>query len=163
MSAHLHPLLCAVAIGCGGTLALDAWARLLAHALGVPATNWAMVGRWLAHMRTGRFVHASIGAATPVRGELALGWLFHYAVGIAYGLILVAWQGEAWLRAPTPSAPLLLSLALLVAPYCVMMPGLGLGIAGAKTPRPRLTRLKSVAGHGVFGLGMYASAFALAG
>ncbi|MGE0485634.1 MAG: DUF2938 domain-containing protein [Gammaproteobacteria bacterium] len=158
MSTEPHPFLLAVAIGCGGTLALDAWVLLLARGFGVPATNWAMVGRWLAHMRNGRFVHDAIGAAAPVPGELALGWGFHYAIGIAYGVLLVAWRGADWLRAPTVLAPLLLSLALLVMPYCVMMPGLGLGIAGARTPRPNVTRLKSVASHTVFGLGMYATA-----
>uniref|UniRef100_UPI0035BBB340 DUF2938 family protein n=1 Tax=Pedomonas mirosovicensis TaxID=2908641 RepID=UPI0035BBB340 len=58
--------------------------------------------------------------------------------------------------------PIILSWALLVAPYFIMMPGMGAGIAGAKTPRPAVTRLKSVVGHSIFGLGMYATALALA-
>ncbi|HMM74892.1 MAG TPA: DUF2938 family protein [Gammaproteobacteria bacterium] len=161
MTAGPETALRAAAIGVGGTLALDVWAALLQRAVGTPATNWALVGRWLAHMREGRFVHDGIGKAAPVRGESALGWLFHYGVGAIYGLLLVAWQGSAWLQAPTVPAPLLLSLALLVAPYFVMMPGLGLGIAGARTPQPNLTRLKSVMGHTAFGLGMYAAALAL--
>ncbi|MGE3772630.1 MAG: DUF2938 family protein [Gammaproteobacteria bacterium] len=161
MTDGLEIALKAAAVGIGGTLALDAWAMLLQGLSGTPATNWAMVGRWLAHMRERRFVHDNIGKAAPVRGELALGWIFHYGVGIAYGFLLVASQGSAWLRAPTVLAPVLLSLALLVAPYFLMMPGLGLGIAGAKTPKPNLTRLKSVMGHTAFGLGMYATALLL--
>jgi hypothetical protein len=39
-----------------------------------------------------------------------------------------------------------------------MMPGMGSGIAGAKTPKPHVTRLKSIVGHSVFGLGMYVTA-----
>lgn len=161
MSDELEIALSAAAVGIGGTLALDLWAALLQGLTGTPATNWAMVGRWLAHMREGRFVHDSIGKAAPVRGESALGWIFHYVIGIAYGFLLVALQGDAWLQAPTVLAPVLLSLALLVAPYFVMMPGLGFGIAGAKTPKPNLTRLKSVMGHAAFGLGMYATALVL--
>ena len=42
-----------------------------------------------------------------------------------------------------------------------MMPGMGAGIAGAKTPKPNVTRLKALVAHSVFGLGMYATALAL--
>lgn len=57
---------------------------------------------------------------------------------------------------------LLLAWALLVAPYFLMMPGMAPGVAGARTPKPNVTRLKSLVGHSVFGLGMYATALAFA-
>jgi len=53
---------------------------------------------------------------------------------------------------------MILALGLLVAPYFNMMPGMGSGIAGARTPKPNVTRLKSIVGHSVFGLGMYVTA-----
>ncbi len=58
--------------------------------------------------------------------------------------------------------PMLLAWVLLVAPYLIMMPGMGMGIAGSRTPKPNVTRLKSVIGHSVFGLGMYATGWLLA-
>ncbi|MEM7541779.1 MAG: DUF2938 domain-containing protein [Pseudomonadota bacterium] len=148
-------------VGVGGTVALDAWAAMLHYLLGTPATNWAMVGRWLAHMPGGKFHHEDMAAVAPVRGEAVIGWVFHYGIGIGYGLLLVAVTGVGWLHTPTIPPAVLLSLVLLVAPFFVMMPGLGLGLAGAKTPDPNLTRLKSVLGHTMFGLGMYATALAL--
>lgn len=148
-------------VGIGGTVALDAWAALLQYMFRTPATNWAMVGRWLGHMPEGQFRHENMGAVEPVRGEAAIGWLFHYAIGIGYGLLLVAIAGSGWLAQPRVLPAVLLSLALLAAPWFVMMPGLGLGVAGARTPKPNVTRLKSVLGHTMFGLGMYATAAAL--
>src|SRR4051794_13642498 len=65
---------------------------------------------------------------------------------------------SAWLRQPTLLPPMILALGLLVAPYFIIMPGMGAGIAGAKTPQPNVTRLKSIVGHSVFGLGMYVTA-----
>lgn len=59
---------------------------------------------------------------------------------------------------PTLLPPLILSWLLLVAPYFLMMPGMGSGIAGVKTPKPNVTRLKSLIGHSIFGFGMYGSA-----
>jgi hypothetical protein len=43
-----------------------------------------------------------------------------------------------------------------------MMPSMGSGIAGTKTPKPHVTCLKSLLGHSVFGLGMYVTALVLA-
>ena len=148
----------AALVGIGGTVILDLWASLLQRFFGVSAANWAMVGRWVGHMPAGRFVHENIGRAAPVSGELAIGWIVHYAIGILYGLLLVGLWGVEWLRQPTLLPPMILALGLLVAPYFIMMPGMGSGIAGAKTPKPNMTRLKSVVGHSVFGLGMYVTA-----
>jgi Protein of unknown function (DUF2938) len=152
----------AVLVGIGGTVVLDLWATLLRRFFGVPATNWAMVGRWVGRMPSGHFIHEDIGKAAPVSGEHSIGWVVHYVIGIGYGLLLVAFWGVEWLRQPTLLPPMILALGLLVAPYFIMMPSMGLGIAGAKTPKPSITRLTSVLGHSVFGLGMYVTALVAA-
>jgi hypothetical protein len=151
-------VLWAAIIGIGGTVVLDLWAAALSRLFAIPATNWAMVGRWVGHMPAGRLVHENIGEAAPVSGEHAIGWIVHYVIGILYGLLLVGLWGAEWLTEPTLLPPMILALGLLVAPYFIMMPGMGSGIAGAKTPKPNVTRLKSVVGHSVFGLGMYLTA-----
>lgn len=151
----------AALVGIGGTVILDLYAALVQRLLGAPATNWKMVGRWISHMPSGAFVQPNIGQAQVVPGEHALGWTVHYAIGIGYGLLLVAIRGSGWLKAPDPAAPLILALALLVLPYFVMMPGLGMGIAGSRTAKPNMARLKSAISHSVFGLGMYVTALLL--
>jgi len=155
------PLLRAILIGFGGTVALDVWALLVQRFTGSPAVNWAMVGRWLGHMPKGRFVLRQPGAARPVPGESIIGWSAHYVIGAGYGLAVLGVSGPGWFAAPTPWAPLLVSWALLIAPYFIMMPGMGTGVAGSKTPCPNRTRLKSLAGHTAFGVGMYGSALLL--
>ena len=162
MGFEIGILLKGLVIGIGGTIALDIWAMTLQVVVKTPAMNWAMVGRWLGHIPSGKLKHENIAAAEPIRGEAALGWVFHYAIGLGYGLLLVFVCGSEWLAAPTVLPPVVLSLALLVAPFCVMMPGLGFGIAGSKTPKPNVTRLKSLLGHTMFGLGMYVTALLIA-
>ncbi|WP_027080419.1 DUF2938 domain-containing protein [Luteimonas mephitis] len=152
----------AAAIGVGGTLVLDLYAWLLQRAWGIPATNWAMVGRWIGHMPGGRLVQPALPKVRPVPGERTIGWTVHYLIGIGYGLLLVAVAGAGWLQVPTPAASVVLALVLLVLPYFVMMPGMGMGIAASRTPKPNVARLKSVAGHTVFGLGMYLAAVLMA-
>ena len=49
-------------------------------------------------------------------------------------------------------------LGAIVAPFFIMQPGMGLGIAASKTPKPNLARLRSAVTHTVFGVGLYLSA-----
>jgi hypothetical protein len=51
-------------------------------------------------------------------------------------------------------------VATVAAPFFLMQPGMGAGIAGARTPRPIATRMHSLTMHAMFGLGMYVSAWA---
>ena len=140
---------------------LDLWPLALAR-LGVPSSSFALIGRWVGHMSHGRFVHTSMAAAAPVRAELALGWATHYAIGIAYAALLAAPAGGDWLQRPTPATALAFGLATLAAPWLVMQPAMGAGVAASKTPAPWANRLRSAAKHAVFGLGLYLAATALA-
>jgi Protein of unknown function (DUF2938) len=149
-------------IGVGATVVFDLWGLFQQIVLKWPPTNWAMAGRWFGHFPRGRFVHDSIAKAEPVAGELAIGWVAHYVIGIAYAVILLAIWGVDWARRPTLLPALILGLAGLVAPLFVMQPGMGAGIAGSRTPNPSMTRLRSVLNHTVFALGLYLSALLLA-
>ena len=151
-------MLKAIWIGAGATALADLWAWLLNRVADVPSANWGLVGRWFAYFPRGRFVHESIAKAEPVRGEAVIGWTAHYVIGVAYAALLLLICGLDWARRPTVLPPLVLSLVLLVAPFFIMQPGMGAGIAASKTPRPNAARLRSVMTHTVFGLGLYASA-----
>jgi hypothetical protein len=145
-------------IGVGATVVFDLWGWFLQRVFNLPATNWALAGRWFGHFPRGRFVHDSIAKAEPVPGELAIGWIAHYVIGIAYAAILLAIWGVDWARRPTLLPALIVGLAGLVAPLFVMQPGMGAGIAGSRTPNPNMTRLRSVLNHTMFALGLYWSA-----
>lgn len=157
MSEELEFVLRAVLIGVGATVVMDLWAALLRR-IGVPSLNFAMVGRWFGHFPRGRFVHDSIAKATPISGELVIGWSAHYAIGITFSALLLAVWGLDWARQPTLLPPLIVGLVTLVAPFFLMQPGMGLGIAASKTPNPNGARARSVVTHMVFGVGMYGSA-----
>ncbi|AMO21985.1 DUF2938 domain-containing protein [Ramlibacter solisilvae] len=149
------------AIGVGATATMDLWLLLL-HRLGVPTLNFAMIGRWAGHWRRGVFAHEAIAKAAPVKGELALGWLFHYATGVAFAALLVAIEGSEWARGPSLLPALSVGVATVAVPWLVMQPAMGAGIASAKTPSPARNRARSLANHAVFGLGLYLTALLVA-
>jgi hypothetical protein len=106
-------------------------------------------------MTYGRFRHDSIAASAPVRGEHILGWTAHYLIGIAFAALLVGIWGLAWIRHPTIGPALAVGIGSVAAPFFLMQPGMGAGIAASRTPRPASARLQSLISHAVFGLGLY--------
>ncbi|HEX4329814.1 MAG TPA: DUF2938 domain-containing protein [Burkholderiales bacterium] len=150
-----------VFIGVGATAVMDLWLALLQRA-GVKTQSFAFIGRWVGHLFRGRLAHAAIARAAPIRGELPLGWLTHYAVGVAFAALLIGIRGIDWARSPTLLPALALGLCTVVMPLFVMQPAMGAGFAASKTPAPLKNSLRSLANHSVFGLGLYLSALLIA-
>lgn len=150
----------AVIVGVGATALMDLWLLLLKR-IGVPTMDFALLGRWVGHLFHGRFAHDAIRRAPPIAAELGLGWLTHYAVGIAFAAMLVALQGPPWLDNPSLLPALAWGLATAAVPLFVMQPAMGAGIASSRSPTPLKNCLRSLVNHAVFGLGLYLSAAAL--
>jgi hypothetical protein len=147
-----------IAIGVGATLLMDLWNLLLKRGFSIPSLNYCLLGRWVRHLPSGTFRHSSIAAASPKPFECTVGWMTHYAIGIMLALGLVALTSGDWLARPTLLPALLYGIGTVVFPYFVLQPSLGFGIAGSRTPNPTQARLKSLATHIVFGLGLYVCA-----
>ena len=151
-------LIAAVLIGAGATAVIDIWGLVRKQAFGTPPMNFALVGRWLAYLPRGRFFHKPIAASPAVRGELMIGWVAHYLIGMAFAAILLAIWGLDWARHPTVAPALIVGIVSVAAPFLLMQPGMGVGIAASRTPRPGTARLQSLINHTIFGLGLYATA-----
>jgi hypothetical protein len=151
----------ALMIGAGATLLMDLWAILLRQ-FGVPSLNLALLGRWIGHLPGGHWMHTSIAAAAPVRGESWIGWCAHYSIGITFSALLLWMYGLEWARSPSLRPALLIGMITVAAPLLILQPAMGAGIASSKTMRPVFNCLKSLVTHIVFGLGMYLAALATA-
>lgn len=149
-------------MGIGATVVMDIVAVVAKAWFGVPKSDWAMVGRWVGNFPRGKFRHASMGKAEPVSGELALGWLIHYVTGIAYAGLAIAVYGLDWARAPTLGRAMLIGTLMIVAPFFVMQPAMGAGVAASRMPNPLAARLRSFMNHIAFGLGLYVAGISTA-
>ncbi|MBY5552349.1 DUF2938 domain-containing protein [Rhizobium leguminosarum] len=153
-------LLRGLALGAGATILMDLWAIVLTQ-LGQAAPNWAPVGRWFWHLGRGKVFHESIADAEPYTHELALGWISHYAVGILYGVIFAIIMGSAWLATPTFLPAWIFGIVTVGAGWFLLQPGLGIGWAASKHPRPNKVRCFNLLAHTVFALGLYGTALIL--
>jgi len=157
----MNNLLPIVFIGIGATIVMDLWSIVRKPLLGTPAPNYGMVGRWIAHMKHGQFCHNSIAASSRMPAEHILGWIAHYLIGIVFAALLIGIWGESWLHNPTVGPALTIGIGTVIAPFLLMQPAMGAGIAAAKTQHPGSARLQSLITHTVFGLGLYISSWAL--
>jgi hypothetical protein len=148
----------AVVIGAGATAVMDIWTVVRARVLKARMPDYGLVGRWLAHLTRGRFRHEAITASPPVRGERLIGWIAHYLTGMAFAAALLAVWGLEWARYPTLAPALIVGIGSVAAPFLIMQPGMGAGIAASRTPCPNAARMQSLVTHAVFGFGLYAAA-----
>ncbi len=162
MSIELTHVMFTIAVGIGATFLMDLWGVFLKRAFNTPFPNYCFVGRWLRYMPEGIFRHGSIAATPQKAAECTVGWIAHYATGIAYAVALVLFTSPRWLLEPTLLPPMVLGLATVAIPFFVMQPSFGMGAAGSKAPNPGQVRLRSIMNHAVFGLGLYISALAVA-
>lgn len=148
-------------IGAGATMLMDVWAIVLKQ-FGIPSLNFAFLGRWIGHLRRGQWFHESIAKSPSIQHESLIGWCAHYTIGISFAALLLATFGLSWARTPTPFPSLLIGVATVVAPWFILQPALGAGIASRRTPTPCFNAFKSLLTHVVFGIGLYLAARCLA-
>jgi hypothetical protein len=158
MSNDPNETLAAIAVGVGATLVMDLWNLCLKHAFSISSLNYCLLGRWLRHMPEGTIRHASIAAAPHKSLECTVGWIAHYSIGVVFALVFVALASDDWLARPTVLPAVLYGIATVVFPFFIMQPSFGLGIAASRTPNPSHARLKSLATHTTFGVGLYVCA-----
>lgn len=144
-----------ILIGVGATITFDLWAQFLKFTFKITPSNICVVGRWLLYMPHGIFRHTNIIKAPERRGECLTAWIAHYMIGITLAAIFVLIVGESWLVEPTILPAIVFGIATVIAPFFIMQPAFGFGIAASKTPNPNQARLRSLLNHAAFGAGLY--------
>jgi hypothetical protein len=144
-------------VGVGATVVLDMWLAVLKR-LGVQTLPMGLIGRWVVHAARGKFLQPSLANAPKVRGEVALGWFTHYAIGIGFAALLFGIQGMTWSQNPSLLPAVIVGMCTVAAPLFVMQPAMGAGFAASRTPSPVKNCIRSTINHTVFGVGLYWSA-----
>jgi len=144
-----------IIIGFGATFTFDLWTLFLKHAFKIAPSNICLIGRWLLYMPEGTFKHLNIGSAPQKSAECITGWIAHYITGVIFAIAFIAFVGDSWLQHPTLIPAIIFGVVTILAPFLIMQPALGFGIAASKTSNPTQARLRSLMNHTVFGIGLY--------
>ncbi|MGE3533189.1 MAG: DUF2938 domain-containing protein [Steroidobacteraceae bacterium] len=151
----MNYLVSTIITGVGATVVMDLWGLARKPLLGIAPPDYGLVGRWIAYMPRGRFHHESISASSPVQGERLIGWTAHYLTGIAYAAVLIGIWGSGWIERPTIAPALIVGIGTVAAPFLLMQPGMGAGIAASRASRPVAARVQTLITHAIFGSGLF--------
>jgi hypothetical protein len=128
-------------------------ARLRVGGVGPRRSGPDIIGRWFRYMLRGKFRHDDILQTPRLPGELPLGLVIHYLIGIvftlAFGAIVLALHMTA-----TILPALVFGLATVVFPWFLMLPSQGMGWMGRDAgPNTHLGRM-SLYTHFIFGVAL---------
>lgn len=140
--------------GVSGTLVMDVLNQLLSRAGMLMKIDIEMIGRMAAGWLRGRFSYQHPDEIKTVTGEILLGYITHYAIGISLALVYVlGWYlligGNA-----SPSWAIVYGLATTVGAYLLILPGIGLGVFGRLSPEGIRVPLSSLINHLFYGMGI---------
>ena len=147
----------AVIVGILATVTMDAVAvialRLGATGRGPRRTGPDLIGRWVGYFLQGKFRHTDILQTPPLRGELLLGLVAHYSIGIVLTLVYLGLLVVTHAR-PTALSAILYGTATTVLPWFLMFPSQGMGWLGWDAPDDAHLARASLFNHIIFGLGI---------
>jgi hypothetical protein len=151
----MNQVVCAVlASGVLACLFMYAWQQILKRLIGIPPTNWAVVGRWFVlTLRRKTMYHPTIEEESSIDHEGQIGWVVHYGVGLLYAMFYGLLIQASMIR-PSLTDGFLFGAASVVVPWFYFMPCMGKGMMGRFTPNPAKACWVSLAGHLVFGTAM---------
>jgi hypothetical protein len=112
-----------------------------------------LIGRWIGYLLRGKFRHADILQTPPLRGELVLGLVGHYSIGIVLTLVYLGLLVVAH-ATPTALSAILYGTATTVFPWFLMFPSQGMGWLGRDAPGDAHLPRASLFNHIIFGVGI---------
>ncbi|MDO9278588.1 MAG: DUF2938 family protein [Polaromonas sp.] len=148
----ISPVLSIVIAGVVACLVLDLWQQLLMRVFGIPAANFAVVGRWF--LRIWRFktmYQPTIDSKPPEPNELLVGWWLHYAVSVGYAAVFYTLMNAVPVFKPTLLAGLVFGALSVAVPWFYFMPCMGKGVMARCTATPIKACGVALANHSVYG------------
>jgi len=161
MNTYLELIVFSLAIGIGATIVMDIYAIINKRFFNIPSLDYGLLGRWIGHFKNGVFSHHTIIQAEQIRYERTIGWIAHYFIGFSFAFLLLLIWGTGWAYKPTFGPAIIIGLVTTVAPWFMMQPAFGFGIAASKTPHPKVARWRSLKTHTIYGIGLYLAALVL--
>jgi uncharacterized membrane protein YeaQ/YmgE (transglycosylase-associated protein family) len=134
-----------IVAGVVGTLAMDVLNHLVSRSGAISRIDIELIGRMAAGWVRGRFSYRNPGV---------LGYLTHYAIGVALALIYVFGWEFLVAGPPSPAWALAYGVATTIASLFFVYPSMGFGVCGLRSPDGMKAPLSSFANHLYFGVGM---------
>ena len=143
-----------VLAGVLGTLAMDSLNYLFAQSGMISKIDVGMIGRMAVGWAHGRFRYRHPGEMEQVANERLFGYITHYTIGVGLAVpYVLGWD----LLVGGPGSPvwaLAYGVATTVASHFFVLPSMGLGVFGRRSPEGIKGPLSPLANHLFYGVGI---------
>ena len=143
-----------VVAGVLGTLVMDSFNHLFSRTGMLLKIDVGMIGRMSAGWARGRFRYRHPGEMEQVANELLYGYITHYTIGVGLAVTyMLGWD----LLVGGPASPvwaLVYGFATTVASHFFVLPSMGLGVFGRRSPEGIKGPLSPLANHLFYGVGI---------
>lgn len=131
---------------------MDVWSALAGRMGLVVKPSSALLGRWMSHFRSGKFVHQDIRNAMQHRLETQIGAITHYVIGALLGVVFLVLADTTSFNPKNYVAAAAYGLLTCVFAWFLMFPAFGFGVFGSNAPAEAKLLRTSTMNHIVFGL-----------
>jgi len=143
-----------VVAGVLGTLAMDILNYLFSRTGMISKIDVGMIGRMSAGWARGHFRYGHPSEMEKVANEMLYGYVTHYTIGVSLVVpYLLGWD----ILVGGPASPvwaLSYGVATTAASYFFVLPSMGLGIFGKRSPEGIKGSLSPLANHLFYGVGL---------
>jgi hypothetical protein len=143
-----------VVAGMLGTLVMDSLNHLFSRNGMLLKIDIKMIGRMSAGWARGRFRYHHPDEMEQIANELLYGYISHYAIGVGLAIIyMLGWD----LLVGGPASPvwaLAYGAATTIASYLLVLPSMGMGAFGRRSPEGIKALLSPLANHLFYGIGI---------
>ena len=150
-----------IVAGVLGTSAMDFLNYLFSRTGIVSKIDAGMIGRMSAGWARGRFRYRHPGEMEQAPNEKLYGYVTHYAIGVVFAVAYVLGWDHLVGGPASPAWALVYGVATTVASHFFVLPSMGLGVFGRRSPEGIKGPLSPLANHLFYGVGI-AVAVALA-
>ncbi len=150
----MDPIVTGVVAGVLGTLVMDSLNHLLSRTGILLKIDIRMIGRMSAGWARGRFRYTHPGEMEQVANELLYGYITHFAIGVGFAVAYTLGWDILVGGAASPVWALLYGLATTIASHFLVLPSMGLGVFGRRSPEGIKGSLSPLANHLFYGIGI---------
>ena len=137
------------------TLIFDLFNQSLNFAYGINKPKWNLLGRYFLGYKDGRFFRKSLKDDDEIENELLYGYIFHYSIGIIYGLVYVS-LNKLFFDYPSMLLAYIFGFTTVLGAWCYLMPfAYNLGFFASKSDQRFIILSQNLIVHFIFGTGLF--------
>ncbi len=137
------------------TILFDLYNYSLNFAYGIDKPKWNLLGRYFLGYKENKFIRKNLIEDEEIENELLWGYIFHYIIGLIYGIVFVILN---FLLFDYPSIFLayIFGFITVIGGWCFLMPfAYNLGFFASKSENRAKILAQNLIAHFVFGTGLF--------